>query len=263
MGKVRVNVIGGEDEAKLKNEAEKRREAKKAAKEANKTQSQDNVALEPETEKKKVMQKKSFAPKARAAKYLSNKKLVDKNKYYPLSEALDILSQMKTASFDETVELHINALEALSGNIVLPHGTGKQTKVAILAPLKDAAGAEKLLKDIEAGKIDFDVLIATPDAMPKLAKVARVLGPKGLMPNPKNGTVTSKPEELAEKYKGGQINYKTEAKAPVLHVVVGKVSFGKAKLSENVAKFLGNLDKSKVKSVFLKSTMSPSLRLVK
>lgn len=264
MGKVRINTIGDETlEKKQQEEAEKRRAAKAAEKKATQTQTADASAEPEEKEKKKVVKKKASGPKTRAPKYLENKKLVDKTKQYSLSEALTVLAEMKKASFDETVELHINTLEPISGNIVLPHGTGKQTKVAILAPLKDAASAEKLLKDIEAGKIDFDVLVATPDAMPKLAKVARILGPRGLMPNPKSGTVTAKPEEVAEKYKGGQMNYKTEAKAPVLHVVVGKVSFGKDKLSENVSAFLDALDKSKVKSVFLKSTMSPSLRLVK
>ena len=91
-----------------------------------------------------------------------------------------------------------------------------------------------MIKNIESGKIDFDILDRNPDTMPKLAKVARVLGPRGLMPNPKNGTVTPKPEEIAKKFEGGQFNFKTEAKFPLLHLTVGKISFGDKKLTENI-----------------------------
>ena len=263
MGKIRVNTIGDEQaEAQQKVEAEKRRAAKKAEK------TEETAAETPATEseapkEKKVMKKKAAVAKARSPKYTEVAKLRDKTKFYGLSEALEVLEKMKRAKFDETVELHINTIDKLNGSVVLPHGTGKETKVAIFAPSKDAAGAEKLLKDIEAGKINFDVLIATPDAMPKLAKVARVLGPRGLMPNPKTGTVTPKPDEVAEKFKGGQVNFKTEAKANVIHVTVGKMSFGKAKLQANITSFIGALDNSKVKNMFLKSTMSPSLKLAR
>ncbi len=224
MGKIRVNTIGDEAaEAKQKEEAAKRKAAKKIAagrpepsKDGEET---PNGGSQPETKKKMV--KKNAAPThKRSARYATSAKLVEKSKMYSIKEALEILSGMTKAKFDETVELHFNTTESLSGNIVLPHGTGKTTKIAILAPLKDAVAAEALLKEIESGKINFDILVATPDAMPRLAKVARILGPKGLMPNPKNGTVTAKPEEVAKKYESGQINFKTEAKAPVLHVVV-------------------------------------------
>ncbi|MDE2025055.1 MAG: 50S ribosomal protein L1 [Patescibacteria group bacterium] len=263
MGKIRVNTIGDQEvEQKQREEAEKRRAAKKTEK------SEEKTAEEPTTDsseepKKKVVKKKASVTKVRSPKYTEVAKLRDKSKLYALSEALEVLEKMKRAKFDETVELHINTIDKLNGSVVLPHGTGKETKVAILAPTKDAAGAEKLLKDIEAGKIDFDVLIATPDAMPRLAKVARVLGPRGLMPNPKSGTITPKPEEVAQKFKGGQVNFKTEVKANVIHVSVGKMSFGNAKLHENIAAFLGALDNSKIKNVFLKSTMSPSLKLTR
>jgi len=285
MGKIRVNTIGDEaQEKKQLEEAEKRRAAKKVVK--NEDQKGAGVAgeeglptartehgegapeggklpTEPQAKAKKPMKKKTAAKRTRSPKYVESAKLRDKTKQYSLSEALDVLEKMKRTTFDETVELHINTLDKVNGNVVLPHGTGKQTKVAIFAPGKDATGAEKLLKDIEAGKIDFDVLIATPDAMAKLAKVARILGPRGLMPNPKTGTVTAKPEEVAEKFKGGQVNFKTEAKANVIHVAVGKMSFGKTKLSANISTFLKAVDSSKVKSLFVKATMSPSLKLVK
>ncbi len=142
---------------------------------------------------------------------------------------------MKRTKFDETVELHINTIETgVSGSLTLPHGTGKATRVTIADVTQDEKAVDDLIKNIEAGKIDFDVLVATPPTMPKLAKVARVLGPRGLMPNPKNGTVTAKPDDIANKFAGGQFNYKTEAKFPILHLAVGKLSFGDKKLEENI-----------------------------
>ncbi len=261
MGKVRVNTLGDEAlEQKQKEEAAKRKEAKKAAKPQTEA-AEAEVAAKPE---KKKMQKKNTEKHNRSPRYVESAKMVDKAKAYSLKEALATMESLKKAKFDETVELHINTnTGGVTGSVVLPHGTGKQMRIAILAAAKDPKGAETLIKEIEGGKINFDILIATPDSMPKLAKVARILGPKGLMPNPKNGTVTPKPEEVAEKFQKGQLNYKTEAKAQVIHVSVGKVSFGSTKLAENINAFLATLDNSKVKSIYLKSTMSPSFRLAR
>jgi len=264
MGKIRINSIGGDEEATQKLEAEKRREAKKAAKAEEKTEeikeSEQPEAVESPKEKKKV-QKKSNVVKERSPRYKDSLLQREKNKVYNVKEAISLLEKMKKAKFDETVELHINTNDKITGNITLPNGTGKKTRVAILAPSKDAKAADELLENIEAGKIDFDILVATPDAMPKLARVARILGPKGLMPNPKTGTVTPRPEEVAKKYEGGQMSYKTEAKANVLHVSIGKMSFGSEKLSQNINAFIDSLENGKVKSIYLKSTMSPSIKL--
>lgn len=199
---------------------------------------------------------------ARSSKYQTVAKLIDRSKQYSVKEALELVEKAHMAKFDETVELHINTnATGVSGQVTLPHGTGKQTRVAILAPSTDAKAADELLKQIESGKIEFDVLVATPDAMPRLAKVARVLGPRGLMPNPKNGTVTPKPEEVAAKFAGGQMNFKTEAKAPVIHLSVGKLSFGPEKLSANIATALKAVKMENIKKVVVKSTMSPAVRL--
>lgn len=263
MGKVRVNTLGDEAlEQKQKEEAEKRKEAKKAAKVQTDA---SEVTAEPTAKpEKKKMQKKNTKKQTRSPRYVESAKMVTKGKEYALKEALTTMEALKKAKFDETVELHINTnTSPVAGSVVLPHGTGKQMKIAILAPTKDPKAADALIKEIDSGKINFDILIATPDGMPKLAKVARILGPKGLMPNPKSGTVTPKPEEVAEKFKAGQLNYKTEAKAQVIHVSVGKVSFGTAKLTENINAFLATLDNSKVKSIYLKSTMSPSFKLAR
>ena len=225
-----------------------------------KTQKTEEQVVEPVV--KKVAEKKENARSAgRSENYKKAAALVEKNKVYPLKEALELLDKTHLAKFDETVELHINTNGTLSGSMTLPHGTGKETRVAILAPSKDAAAADALLKEIESGKINFDVLIATPDAMPKLAKVARVLGPRGLMPNPKSGTVTPKPEEVAKQYAGGHMTFKTEAKAPIIHLAVGKLSFGKDKLVENIQVALKAVEAKNMKKVVIKSTMSPAVNL--
>lgn len=228
---------------------------------------QDPEVKEQEEKKAKKVSKYAAKQKSkkreRSEKYEAAAKLIDKSKLYPVKEALGLLEKTHLAKFDETVEMHINTSQAgLSGQVTLPHGTGKNVRVAILQPAKDAAGAEALLKEIEAGKINFDILVATPDAMPKLAKVARVLGPRGLMPNPKNGTITTNPEAVAKQYAGGQMHYKTESKIPVMHVAVGKLSFGADKLSENIAAMLKAVKSENIKKVTLKSTMSPAVRLL-
>lgn len=259
MGKIRVKVLGDEEaEKKQQVEAQKRAEAKKAAD----TSEEATASEDAEAPKKKVIVKKVTKEKARSDGYMAKAQLVDANKVYKLSEAVTLLPQLKLASFDETVELHINTTDkGISGQMTLPHGTGKQTRVAIINPSEDTAAADALIKAIEGGTIDFDVLIATPDAMPKLARVARVLGPRGLMPNPKNGTVTPKPEETAKKFAGGQMNYKTEAKFPILHLVIGKVSFGDKKLEENIRVAIQTVNTKNIKNVTLKSTMSPAIKL--
>jgi large subunit ribosomal protein L1 len=206
----------------------------------------------PKAEKKvkKSKEQKAF----HSEKYEELSKEVDKAKTYALAEALELLEKLQRKSFDETVELHINTVTTgVSGQITLPHGTGKTTRVAI--------ADEKLIAEIEKGIINFDVLIAEPTMMAKLARVAKVLGPRGLMPNPKNGTITPKPEEVAKKYAGGQMNFKTEAKAPIMHLTVGKVSFGPAKLTDNIDALIAAIKKANIVNATLKSTMSPGLKI--
>lgn len=283
MGKVRIKTFGDEEaEKKDAKKAAARAEAKKAkeAAEARKAAAADESEEPKETEdvKKVETEKKENAPttpksqknyikqktakQKRSEKYLAVAKQVDRDKKYKLSEALELLEKLKYVKFDETVELHINTTEkGISGSMVLPHGTGKETRVEIANAGADPKKVDDLIKAIEAGQINFDVLVATPDTMPKLARVARVLGPRGLMPNPKNGTVTPKPEEVAKKFAGGQINFKTEAKFPLLHLAVGKLSFGEKKLTDNIKTALGAVPSKQVRNVTLKSTMSPGIKL--
>lgn len=269
MGKIRVKTIGDEEqEQKEKLQAEKRAEAKKQAQKAAGVEVAEETKAEEAPKEAKPEKGKGYIKQAGSKKQKHSKKYlevatqVEKFKKYSLNEALAILPKLTVAKFDETVELHINTIEkGISGNVTLPHGTGKEVRVEVLNGTADPKHVDDVIKAIEAGKIDFDVLIATPDAMPKLARVARVLGPRGLMPNPKNGTVSPKPEEVAKKFAGGQINFKTEAKFPLLHMSVGKVSFGDQKLAENIKSAVAAVKVKNIKNVTLKSTMSPGIKL--
>lgn len=263
MGKIRVRTVGDEElEKQQQEEAKKRAETKKAL------EVKEEAAVEaapsedqPKKEKKEKFQKATTKGLSRSKAYQGKAALVDKTKTYSLEEALTILPQLSRGKFDETVEVHFTTVEnGISGSVVLPHGTGKQTRVTI-AHGSDQQAIETLVKNIESGTIDFDILIATPDAMPKLARVARVLGPRGLMPNPKNGTVTPNPEEVAKKFEGGQVNFKTEAKFPLLHLSIGKVSFKQDQLKDNVKAVMAVIDKKQIKNATLKSTMSPAIKL--
>lgn len=274
MGKIRIKTLGDEDlEKEQKKEARFDREARQAKKRKEAKQVEagsshptvgarldapvaQHVAADVtketlKTTKAKKPIKTSTTAKKRSKKYQIVSKLIEKGKTYSLDAALDLLPKLKLSNFDETVELHINTTETgVHGNLTLPHGTGKKVRVAI--------ASDDLIAQIEKGKIDFDVLLAEPSMMPKLAKVARILGPRGLMPNPKNGTISADPERLALSFAKGQINFKTE-KAPIIHLAVGKLSFGDKKLSENIKTALKAISANKIKKVTLKSTMSPGL----
>lgn len=268
MGKIRIKTLGDEQaEMEQKQAAKARKEAKKAAgSEPSRTAAAEEIAAPveeatPAEEKAPEKKASSYAAKkagqkkaVRSTKYKAVAEKVDRNKLYSLDEALTILPEVHIASFDESVELHINTTEpSISGNLTLPHGTGKTVRVAV--------ADDAVIAAIEGGKIDFDVLLATPAMMPKMARVAKYLGPRGLMPNPKNGTVTQNPEEAAKKFQAGQVNYKTESKLPLLHLLVGKLSFGKDKLAENIRVAVEAVQTKNVQKVVLKSTMSPGLKI--
>lgn len=271
MGKVKVRALGDEAQEKnQKNKAKQKSSEKKLVKGAKggervvavgpSDEELAKIELPKETEgpketkvKKKDAQKK-FKKHIRSNKYLALAKFVDKNKTYSIKEALEILPKLTRNKFDETVELHINTPQVgLSGSVVLPHGTGKEVRIAIA---NDAVIAE-----IEKGKINFDVLLANPAMMPKLAKIAKYLGPRGLMPNPKNATLVKDPQKALGNFKKGQVYFKTETKAPIMHLTVGKISFGAKKLSENIEALIDAIKKEKIRNVTLKSTMSPGIKL--
>jgi large subunit ribosomal protein L1 len=210
-------------------------------------------------------------------------KLVDKSKEYVLSEAVNLVKQTAKAKFDETVELHIKlgidpkqSDQTVRGTVTLPNGIGKTRKVAVLAKGEkqkeaqnagaDKIGAEDLIEEISKGALDFDILVATPDIMKDLSKVAKILGPKGLMPNPKSGTVTFEIGTAVNELKKGRVEYKNDSFG-IIHVPVGKVSFASEKLAENVKSLFEAVLKAKpssskgqyIKSVSISSTMGPGI----
>lgn len=272
MGKIKVKTLGGELEEQEKKEQKKKSEEKKLAKvqgsggqrvpvvgpseeELAKLEEKpaEQAKEEPKEEKKSKKEKFAKPKHKRSKKYQDLHLTVGKNPV-SVSEALSLLEKLQRKTFDETVELHFNTKDPkISAQTSLPHGTGKTLKVAI--------ATDALIEEVEKGKVDFDILLATPSMMPKLAKVAKVLGPKGLMPNPKNGTITNNPEESAKKYEGGLTFIKTETKAPIIHIAVGKVSFGTKKLEENIEAVISAVKKENIDKAILKSTMSPAIRL--
>ena len=210
---------------------------------------------------------------------------VDRERLYPLGEAVSAVKAHAKAKFDETVELAINlgvdprhADQMVRGTVNLPHGTGKEIRVAVFArgdkadearaAGADIVGADDLAEQIQGGTIDFDRCIATPDMMPLVGRLGRILGPRGLMPNPKLGTVTPNVREAVEAAKGGQVQFKVE-KAGIVHAGVGKASFDEAKLAANVKAFVDAINRAKpsgakgtyLKRVNLASTMGPGIKL--
>lgn len=262
MGKIRVKTFDeSEDSQEKAKKLEAKKEAKKLAKKAEKKEeaaesASEVTASEEVAEEKKFKKKAKFADKKPtiSPRHKENVAKVNSNTQYKVDQALVELRAFKKAKFDETVELHINVRESgLSGAVTLPHGTGKVRRIVI--------ADDALIEAVSKGKIEFDVLVAEPSMMPKLAKVARVLGPRGLMPNPKNGTISQNPKEAVEKLAGGQLNFKTEAKMPIIHLSIGKLSFTDAQLKENITSVFKSITQSKINNVTLKSTMSPAIRL--
>ncbi len=222
--------------------------------------------------------------KKNGKRYQESEKLVDRSKVYPIAEAMDILVKMPKAKFDETVELHVklgvdskHADQQVRGTTVLPHGTGKTQKVLVFAkgPKAEEAtkagadyvGAEELIPKIEKENwFDYDVIVATPDMMGVVGRLGKVLGPKGLMPNPKSGTVTMDVTKAVEEIKSGKVEYRLD-KTNIIHLGFGKVSFGKDKLLENYDAIMGAIIKAKpaaakgqyIKSVAISTTMGPSM----
>lgn len=260
----------------------------KAIKEAEEKQAKEERKAEAKTDEKPSKPKTVVKPaRSRAEragkKYREAAKTIDKSKLYSLAEAMDLVTKTSPTKFDGTVELHINldvdpkqADQNVRDNVVLPGGTGKSVKVAVLAEDDDAAksvgaditGTEKILANLDKGLIDFDVLISTPDVMPKLGKYARVLGPRGLMPNPKSGTVTKDIKTAVQEAKGGKVEYRVD-ESGIIHLAIGKVSFGKDMLAQNAEAVLGSVRAAKpasvkgtyIKSVYVASTMGPSIKV--
>ena len=222
----------------------------------------------------------------RGKKYLESAKLVDRFKLYEPVEAIELLQKTAKAKFDETVEAHVrlgvdsrHADQQVRGAVILPHGTGKEVRVLVFAKgdkAKEAeqagadyVGAEELVTKIQKDNwFEFDVVVATPDMMGVVGRLGRVLGPKGLMPNPKAGTVTMDVEKAVKDIKSGKIEYRLD-KTNIIHCPIGKVSFGTEKLLDNFRVLMGAIIKAKpaaakgqyLKSVVVVSTMGPGIKV--
>ncbi len=220
-------------------------------------------------------------------KRLNNlKKDLDLSRKYTLAEAMGMIKKSATAKFDETVEVHVRlgidpkqSDQSVRGTVPLPHGSGKTKKIAVIAKGEKAAeaaaagadkvGAAELIEEIAKGMMDFDVLVVTPDMMKDITRLGKTLGPRGLMPNPKSGTVTLDVKNAVKELKAGRVEYKNDAQG-LIHVPVGKASFPAEKLAENAQAVLDAVLKSKpssskgvyMQSVFVSSTMGPGVPVV-
>lgn len=222
----------------------------------------------------------------RGKNYVSAASAIDKTKQYETLEAMNLVISGSKAKFDETVEAHFrlgvdgrNADQQVRGVVVLPHGTGKSVKVLVIAKGEkakeaqeagaDFVGAEDMIEKIQKENwVDFDVCITTPDMMGWVGRIARILGPKGLMPNPKSGTVTMDVKKAISDVKAGKVEYRLD-KTNNIHVIIGKVSFGKEKLAENFEVVLAAINKARpaaakgtyIKSATLATTMGPGVKV--
>lgn len=261
------------EEAKATAKAGKR--SSKAIKEADEKQAKverkttkDNSANVPAVTAKPPRTRLERAGK----KYREIAKQIDNSKTYTLAEALDLAVKTNPAKFDASVELHINlgvdpkqADQNVRDTVVLPAGTGKVIRVAAIS---DDASAEKLFAKLDKEEIDFDVLVSTPAMMAKLGKYARLLGPRGLMPNPKSGTVTTDVDTAVSEAKAGKVEYRVD-QAGIIHLAVGKVSFGPDKLAKNADAVMASIRAAKpaslkgvyIKSIFVTTTMGPSIKV--
>ncbi len=271
-GKKAATAKAGKHSAKALREAEEL-----AEKEARKEAAVENEDAPKPKQKPRV---KTFTKKQKAAR-----ELLDKDKLYSLEEAVELMPKLSQTKFDASVELHIalgidprQADQQFRMGVVLPSGTGKAVRVAVLAEPKladaaKAAGAdltdsEQIMADIEKGKFDFDILVATPAQMATLGRHAKALGPKGLMPSPKSGTVTADPAKAVGEIKKGRLDLKNDANG-IIHVAVGKVSFKSADLLANAKEVVNSVIHNRptgvkgvyVKSIYMTATMSPSVKI--
>lgn len=206
------------------------------------------------TSEKKAEVKQKKAVRSHTKRYLTARAAISPGKVYSVKEGVSLVKKNATEKFDSSIELHLVVDETgLKGEVTLPHGTGKEVRVAVFSP--------EIETKLEDNIIDFDVLIAQPDDMKKLVKYAKLLGPRGLMPSPKKGTVTPDVAKSVKKFQAGSFHYKTEAKFPLIHQVVGKKSFDEKQLAENITAFITAVGTKHVLRASLSSSMGPSISL--
>lgn len=254
-------------------------------KEAKETRKASGATVDKEGAKKSKKKPTRSKLDRAGKKFRETAKLIDKSKNYTLAEALELATKTNPTKFDATVELHINlnvdpkqADQNIRGIVALPAGTGKTVRIAVLAEADDAAkakkagadaaGSDELFQQLDKENIDFDVLIAVPALMQRLSKYARLLGPRGLMPNPKSGTVTADVARAVTEAKAGQVDYRVDSNG-IIHLGIGKVSFGGAKLTQNADAVIASVKAAKpaglkniyIRSLYVSSTMGPSINV--
>jgi len=218
-------------------------------------------------------------------RYKKSAEIIDAKKMYTIEQAVEVISKFQKAKFDETIDIAVrlgvdpkHADQMVRGSTMLPNGTGKTVRVAVIAKAEKEAeakaagadhfGSDDLIDKIKEGWFEFDKLIATPDMMSKVGKIGTVLGPRGLMPNPKTGTVTTDVAKTVKEIKAGRVEYKVD-KAGIVHTIVGKLSFDSKKLQENMSTLMESIVKAKpstakgvyIKSITLSSTMGPAVSI--
>lgn len=286
VAEITAAIAGATDEpsvAKAGKRSSKGLEAAEAKTEKLEAQQHREEVVETESKPKAPVTPTRSRVERQGKKFRAAAEKIDKTKQYSLKEAVELAQATSPVKFDATVELHVrlgvdprHADQNIRDNLVLPSGTGKKIRVAVLADVDDAAAATKagadiaglddLLKDLDKGQINFDTLIATPSQMSKLGKYARVLGPRGLMPNPKSGTVTTDVAKAVAEAKAGRVEYRVDSTG-IVHLGVGKVSFTAQQLLDNVEAVLTSLKNNKpnslkgayVKAIYLTSSMGPSI----
>lgn len=259
MGKTKQTLVGvetPEDLSKIKAQKEARK-AKKLEEKKSKKNSEiiQGEIKSDESEKKVAKHKKTPQIKKHGAKYKKAHAMLDRSKKYSVIEAVKLMKKMSYESFDASIELHVNTLDtSVKGQLTLPHGTGKEIRVILFSPEVE----EKLKKNV----IDFDILLAQPADMKAIVKYSKLLGPKGLMPTPKKGTLVDDLQEAKKKFIAGAIHYKTEPKFPIMHQLAGKISFTEKQLVENINAFLSAVQKKNIVSAYVKTTMTPAIQLI-
>jgi len=265
MGKTKTSFVDNEVAGLTGKEAYEKRKSEKVKKEADKQEKihiaglkggQRIKAIETEaaTQEEEKEAKKKTGPRVRGKKYKSAKAKVNHAQLYSAKEAAKLAKETSYSAFDGAIELHLVVKkQGISANVTLPHGAGKEKKIEV--------ASSETIKKLETGKIDFDILLATADMMPKLVPFARILGPRGLMPNPKNGTLISD-EGAAKDFSTNSLNIKTEKEAPLIHLVVGKVNQKEDEIADNIEAIIKVLGGSKqIIRAYAKATMGPSVKI--
>lgn len=261
MGKKRLAIVG-EEQPKEKQEKKEKKKTVKVPGLAGGQRLKDMGATaviveEPVLEKVPEVPKAPKAPKVkkvRGKNYQNAKKMVDPTKNYSIEEAIKLVKKTSYSKFGGSIEAHLNvSKKGLSGEVQLPYFKGKSKKVAVFD--------NEILEKIKEGKIDFEVLLATPADMPSLVPFAKILGPKGLMPNPKAGTIVDDPQKAAEKFSQPKFNYKTEPDFPLIHTVIGKFDQPDKELVDNFQTLVAGIGPTNIQKAIIKSTMGPGIKV--